>query len=128
MRVSDNDAIAKRRKILDLSYLAACRRPQSLGLSIAVKVKWMERKLIIRMEGRSIIVKIGRVLAALIVVGLFGSSCATLSRLNAEYEEQMTREAARVAAMTPQARAEWEKAEQDRQKINWNEYLNGDND
>jgi len=79
------------------------------------------------MEGRSIFMKIKKALAVLLLVGLFGSSCATVSRLNAEYDEAMTQETARVAAMTPEAKAEWEKTERERTKINWNEYLNGDN-
>jgi hypothetical protein len=71
--------------------------------------------------------KIRRALAVLLLVGLFGSSCATVSRLNAEYEEAMTQETARVAAMTPEARAEWQKTERQRKKINWDEFSNGDN-
>ena len=50
-----------------------------------------------------------------------------MSRLNAEYDEAMTQETARVATMTPEAKAEWQKSERERTKINWNEYLNGDN-
>ena len=71
--------------------------------------------------------KIRRVLAVLLLVGSFASSCATVSRLDAEYEEQMAQETARVAAMTPQAKAEWLKTERERKKINWDEYSNGDN-
>ena len=66
-------------------------------------------------------------LAIVLLGGLFGSSCATVSRLNAEYDEATTQETARVAAMTPEAKAEWQKSERERIKINWNEYLNGDN-
>jgi hypothetical protein len=66
-------------------------------------------------------------LAIVLLGGLLGSSCATVSRLNAEYDEAMTQETARVAAMTPEAKAEWQKSERERTKINWNEYLNGDN-
>ena len=71
--------------------------------------------------------KIRRVLAVLLLVGLFGSSCATVSRLNAEYEEAMAQETARVAMMTPEARAERQKTERQRKKINWDEFSNGDN-
>ena len=71
--------------------------------------------------------KIRKALAVLLLVGSFGSSCAPVSRLNAEYDEAMTQETARVAAMTPEAKAEWQKSERERTKINWNEYLNGDN-
>lgn len=71
--------------------------------------------------------KIRIALAVFLLVGLFGSSCATVSRLNAEYKKQTTQEMARVAAMSPGAKAEWQKAQREREKINWNEYLNGDN-
>jgi len=71
--------------------------------------------------------KISRALAVLLLVGLFGSSCATVNRLNAEYEEETTQEMARVALMSPEAKAEWQKAQREREKINWSEYLNGDN-
>jgi len=63
-------------------------------------------------------------LALLLLVSLFASGCATVSRLNAEYEE----ETARVERMSPEERAEWEKAQHEREKINWNEYISGDND
>ena len=72
--------------------------------------------------------KNSKALAIALLGGLFGSSCATVSRLNAEYDQAMTEETARVAAMTPEAKAEWQKSERERTKINWNEYLNGDND
>lgn len=68
--------------------------------------------------------KTASVLALLLLVGVFGSSCATVSRLNAEYEEEM----ARVEQMSPEQKAEWEKAQQEKEKINWNEYISGDND
>ena len=71
--------------------------------------------------------KISRALAVFLLVGLFGSSCATVNRLNAEYEEETTQEMARVALMSPEAKAEWQKAQREREKINWSEYLNGDN-
>ena len=71
--------------------------------------------------------KIRRALAVLLLVGLCGSSCATVSRLNAEYKEATTQEMARVATMSPGAKAEWQKTQREREKINWNEYLNGDN-
>ena len=61
--------------------------------------------------------KTARILALMLLIGLFGSSCATVSRLNAEYEEEQ----ARVAQMSPEEKAEFEKAQQ----INWNEYLDG---
>jgi hypothetical protein len=68
--------------------------------------------------------KTASVLALLLLVGVFGSSCATVSRLNAEYEEEM----ARVEQMSPEQKAEWEKAQQEKETINWNEYIGGDND
>jgi type II secretory pathway component PulC len=62
--------------------------------------------------------KTASLLTLLLLVGVLGSSCATVSRLNAEYEEEQ----ARVEQMSPQDRAEFEKAQQEREKINWNEY------
>ena len=75
-----------------------------------------------------IFMKIRRALVLFLLVGLFGSSCATVSRLNAEYKEETTREMARVALMSPEAKAEWQKAQREREKINWSEYLNGDSE
>ena len=71
--------------------------------------------------------KISKALVVLLLVGLFGSSCATVSRLNAEYKEATTQEMTRVGMMSPGAKAEWQKTRREREKINWNEYLNGDN-
>jgi hypothetical protein len=68
--------------------------------------------------------KTAKVLALLLLIGVFGSSCATISQLNAEYEEEM----ARVEQMSPEQKAEWEKAQQEKDTINWNEYIGGDND
>lgn len=68
--------------------------------------------------------KTAKVLVMLFLVGLLGSSCATVSQLNAEYEEEM----ARVERMSPEEKAEWEKAQQEKETINWNEYSGGDND
>ena len=62
--------------------------------------------------------KTASLLTLLLLVGVLGSSCATVSRLNAEYEEEQ----ARVEQMSPQDKAEFEKAQQEREKINWNEY------
>jgi hypothetical protein len=62
-----------------------------------------------------------KTLAVLLLVGLFGSSCATVDRLNAEYEEELVR----VEQMSPEEKAEFEKARQEREKINWNEYIGG---
>lgn len=53
-------------------------------------------------------------LAVLLLVGLLGSSCATISRLNTEYEEEMTR----VETLSPEERAVYEEG----LKINWNEF------
>ena len=63
--------------------------------------------------------KTASLLTLLLLVGVLGSSCATVSRLNAEYEEEQ----ARVEQMSPQDKAEFEKAQQEREKINWNEYI-----
>jgi hypothetical protein len=53
-------------------------------------------------------------LAVLLLVGLLGSSCATISRLNTEYEEEMTR----VETLSPEEKAVYEEGT----KINWNEF------
>jgi uncharacterized protein YceK len=60
-------------------------------------------------------------LALLLLVALLGSGCATVSALNAEYEEEMTR----VENMSPEERAEWEKAHAEKERINWNEFVGG---
>jgi outer membrane lipoprotein-sorting protein len=62
-----------------------------------------------------------KTLALLVLLGFLGSGCATVSRLNAEYEEEMTR----VETMSPEEKAEWEKAHEEREKINWDEFLSG---
>lgn len=59
-----------------------------------------------------------KMLAVLLLASLFASSCATMSRLSAEYEE----ETARVERMSPEEKAEFDKAQHEREKINWNEY------
>jgi len=68
--------------------------------------------------------KTARMLALLLLVGVFGSSCSTIDGLNAEYEEEM----ARVETMSPEEKAEFEKARLERERINWNEYIGGGDD
>lgn len=64
-------------------------------------------------------------LALLLLVGLFGSSCAIVDRLNTEYEE----ETARVAKMSPAEKAEWEKQQHKDYMINMKGYQSdGSND
>jgi len=65
-----------------------------------------------------------KTLAVLLLASLFASSCATMSRLNAEYEE----ETARVERMSPEEKAEFDKAQHEREKIDWNEYVGGGDD
>jgi uncharacterized protein YceK len=62
-----------------------------------------------------------KTLALLLLVGFLGSGCATVSKLNAEYEEELIR----VEQMSPQEKAEWETGRQEREKINWNEFVGG---
>jgi uncharacterized protein YceK len=62
-----------------------------------------------------------KTLALLLLVGFLGSGCATVSKLNAEYEEELIR----VEQMSPEAKAEWETGRQEREKINWNEFVGG---
>jgi len=54
-----------------------------------------------------------------LLVGLFGSSCAIVDRLNTEYEE----ETARVAKMSPAEKTEWEKQQHKDYMINMKGYL-----
>ena len=65
--------------------------------------------------------KIRMTLAVLLFTGLFASSCATVTHLNAEYEE----ETVRFGKMNPAAKAEWQNDHVEREKINWNEYIGG---
>ena len=65
--------------------------------------------------------KTKKMLALLLLTGFLGSSCATVSGLNTEYEEEMTR----VEYMSPDARAEWEKAHAEKERINWDEFVGG---
>jgi hypothetical protein len=59
-----------------------------------------------------------KTLALLLLVGFLGSSCATVSRLNAEYEEELVR----IEQMSPEEKADFEKARQEREKISWGEF------
>jgi len=68
--------------------------------------------------------KTATLLATLLLVAVFESGCATVDRLNAEYEE----ESARVETMTPEEKAEFEAAHPERANINWNEYIGGGDD
>ena len=59
-------------------------------------------------------------LALLLLVGLFGSSCATVDRLNTEYEEETTR----VEKMSPAEKVEWEQQEHQDFNIEMKGYFN----
>ncbi len=66
-----------------------------------------------------------KLLAVLFAVGLFSSSCATISRLNSEDEE----ETARIEKMTPQEKAAWEQEQREEFKIDMKGYFDdGDSD
>ena len=62
-----------------------------------------------------------KMLALLLLVGFLGSGCATVSRLNAEYEEELIR----VEQMSPEEKAQYDQDRQEREKINWNEFVGG---
>ena len=62
-------------------------------------------------------------LPLLLFAGSLVSSCATLDRFNAEYEEETTR----VAQMTPQEKADWEQEEHENFMIEMKGYF-GDGD
>jgi hypothetical protein len=68
---------------------------------------------------------VAKMMAMLFLAGFFASSCATISKLNTEYEEEMTS----VEKMTPEERAEWEKQNPEKSGyINWDWYgAGGDN-
>lgn len=53
--------------------------------------------------------------ALLFLVGFLGAGCATVDRLNTEYEEEMTR----IENMTPEEKAEFEKAQHEEEKLEW---------
>jgi hypothetical protein len=59
-----------------------------------------------------------KTLAVLLLVGLFGSSCATVRGLNAEYEEETTR----IEQMSAEEKAELEKEKRLESKIDWRGY------
>ena len=58
-------------------------------------------------------------LALLLLVALFGSSCATMNRLNTEYEE----ETARVEKMSPAEKADLEKQQHEDYTIDMKGYF-----
>ena len=65
--------------------------------------------------------KTRKTLALLLLVGFLGSGCATVSRLNAEYEEEL----ARVERMSPEEKAEWEQIQRQNEAIDWDEFVGG---
>jgi hypothetical protein len=65
-----------------------------------------------------------KTLAMLLLVGLFASSCATLSGLDTEYEE----ETARIEQMSPEEKAEFQKAKHYRERMEWDEFVGGGED
>ena len=60
--------------------------------------------------------------AILFTIGLLASSCATVSRLNSEDEE----ETARIEQMSPQEKAAWEQEQHEEFKVDMKGYF-GDN-
>jgi hypothetical protein len=65
-----------------------------------------------------------KTLGVLLLLGLFGSSCATVSRLDAEFEEETTR----IEQMSPEEKAELEKARRVEDHIDWLGYESGGED
>lgn len=65
--------------------------------------------------------KTRKTLALLLLVGFLGSGCATVSRLNAEYEEEL----ARVEMMSPEEKAEWEQIQRQNETVDWDEFVGG---
>ena len=62
---------------------------------------------------------LAQTLAAVFLVGLLGSSCATIDRFNTEYEEETTR----VQKLTPEEKAEWEISQHEEFKIDMRGYF-----
>jgi hypothetical protein len=60
-----------------------------------------------------------KMLAGVLLVGFLGSSCATVDRLSTEYEEETTR----IERMSPEEKAEWEKAQREEFKIEMKGYF-----
>jgi hypothetical protein len=58
-------------------------------------------------------------LALLLLVTLFAPSCATVSRLNAEYEE----ETVRIEQMSPEEKADFDKERRIEEKIDLNHWI-----
>jgi uncharacterized protein YceK len=65
--------------------------------------------------------KTTKTLALLLLVGFLASGCATVSRLNAEYEEEL----ARVEMMSPEEKAEWEQIQRQNETVDWDEFIGG---
>jgi len=105
----------------------------SAGIFIALQHKpWIENFWLLTtpFEGDKIWKKGGEFMKARVMTlplflfaGFLVSSCATLDRLNTEYEEDTTR----VAQMTPQDKADWEKEEHENFMIEMKGYF-GDGD
>ena len=61
---------------------------------------------------------LAKTLALVFFLGFLGSSCATVDRLNSEFEEETTR----VEQMTPEEKAEWQKAQDEEYRIEMKGY------
>jgi hypothetical protein len=59
---------------------------------------------------------VAKMMAMLFLASFFASSCATIGKLNTEYEEEMTR----VEKMTPEQKAAWEKEQDEKAKYDNN--------
>jgi hypothetical protein len=58
-------------------------------------------------------------LPLLLLAGFLVSSCATVDRLNSEFEEETTR----IEQMTPQEKADWEKEQHEEFKVEMKGYF-----
>jgi hypothetical protein len=65
---------------------------------------------------------VAKMMAMLFLAGFFASSCATIEKLNTEYEEEMTR----VEKMTPEEKTAWEKQQDENAKVNMDFYGGAD--
>lgn len=54
-------------------------------------------------------------MALLLLLGFFGSGCSTVSQLNTEYEEEMTR----IEWLSPEEKADFDKEKRAEEMVDW---------
>jgi hypothetical protein len=99
-------------KLASFSYFAWLEDRRSLQTTL-VRPLHLASSQTQRKGGEMDMKTIVKMLALVFLVGSLGSGCATVNRLNVEYEEETTR----IAKLTPQEKAEWEKSQRDEAKF-----------